>query len=387
MQRELTVSRLNAYIAGVFDDESVLHGISVRGEVTECRIAGSRTFITLSEGGCTLSCVAFTAVDGITVGVEAVLIGSVSFHKKSGKTSFIAENVIVTDKRGAMLAELMKLKEKLAAEGLFADRPAFPSFIRKAALVTSNGGAVLHDMISVISAKDPCMDLCVYDVRVQGENSAATIAEALRDINQHCLDVDVIVVARGGGSAADLQSYNTETVARAVATSRIPVVSAVGHETDYTLCDLCASARAGTPSIAADMICEPYMRFSSAVENAARSAESAIKRIYIREKQRILLSAMRVISLNEIMLNDKKRKIGGIINKIGAKTENIAADVAQRLAADSSALDKLSPLAVLSKGYVKLSKNGHSVCSVKDVSKGDELTAIVRDGKFEVKVI
>ena len=121
MQRELTVSRLNAYIAGVFDDESVLHGISVRGEVTECRIAGSRTFITLSEGGCTLSCVAFTAVDGITVGVEAVLIGSVSFHKKSGKTSFIAENVIVTDKRGAMLAELMKLKEKLAAEGLFAE--------------------------------------------------------------------------------------------------------------------------------------------------------------------------------------------------------------------------------------------------------------------------
>lgn len=387
MQRELTVSRLNAYIAGVFDDESVLHDISVRGEVTECKTAGQSTFITLAEGGCTLGCVTFSAVDGITVGVEAVLTGSVSFYKKTGRTSFIADRVTVTDKRGAMLAELLKLKAKLEAEGLFTGRPAFPGFIRKAALVTSNSGAVLHDMMSVIGEKDPFMDLCVYDVRVQGENSAATVASALYDINAYCRDVDVIVVARGGGSVADLQSYNTETVARAVAASKIPVVSAVGHETDYTLCDLCASVRAGTPSIAADMICEPFVRLSSALITAARDSEIAIKRIYDREKQRILLSAMRVIALNELMITEKKRKISGVINAIYSSAERLTARLGERLASDAAALEKMSPLTVLANGYAKVLKGGRTVCSASDVKKDDELSVTVRDGKFNVKVI
>ncbi len=387
MQRELTVSRLNAYISGVFDDENVLHDISVRGEVTEFRVAGSRTFITLSEGGCVLGCVTFAAVKGITVGAEAVLTGSVTFHKKSGRTSFVADSVTVTDKRGAMLAELLRLKEKLAAEGLFTGRPAFPSFINKAALVTSDSGAVLHDIVTVVRSKHPFMDLYVYDVRVQGENSAESIAAALRDINALRGDIDVIVIARGGGSAADLQSYNTETVARAVAASRIPVVSAVGHETDYTLCDLCASVRAGTPSIAADMICEPFVRLYSVTENSALGIENAVKRLYIREKQRILLGAMRVITLNETMLAEKKNRIIATVNEIYAKAEKLAAVVGERLASDATALDKLSPLSVLAGGYAKLSKNGRPVCAAADVKKGDELSVVMRDGKFKAKVI
>lgn len=387
MQRELTVSRLNAYIAGVFDDECVLHDICVRGEVTEFRIAGARTFITLSEGGCALNCVTFAAIKDISAGSEAVLTGSVAFHKKSGRTSFIADSVTVTDKRGDLLAELLRLKEKLAAEGVFSDRPAFPFFIKKAALVTSDSGAVLHDIASVVRAKNPFMDLCVYDVRVQGENSAESIAAALRDINAERRDVDVIVIARGGGSAADLQSYNTEIVARAVASSRIPVVSAVGHETDYTLCDLCASVRAGTPSIAADMICEPFVRLYTATKNAASGIKNAISRIYIREKQRILLSAMRVITLNESMLADRRRRIASVLNAMHSNVEKIAARVGERLASDAAALDKLSPLSVLANGYAKLSKNGSPVRAVADVDKGDELSVTMRDGKFDVKVI
>ncbi len=384
MQRKLTVSQLNSYISGVFEDEFVLHDVVVRGEIFELKVMGARTFFTLKEGGCTLNCVSFARIGG-EVGMNADVTGTVTFYAKSGRVSFVAESLRVAGE-GELLLELKKLKEKLEAEGLFANRPALPAVIRKAAVVTSEYGAVIHDILSVCGESDPAMNICICDVRVQGTDSAEAIARGIADVNNYVADADVIVVARGGGSASDLQPYNTEIVARAVASSRIPVISAVGHETDYTLCDLCASARAGTPSIAAAMICAPWAERTARVLDAAKALVRGVENIYSEQKHGILYSAMRVISLGERLTERRTSYVKGLLAKISALADAALSRRRERLAAVGAALEKLDPLKILSQGYAKVLRGGEELCGSDGLSAGDEVTVVMRDGRFTARV-
>ncbi len=384
MQRKLTVSQLNAYISGVFEDEFVLHDVVVRGEIFEAKAVGARTFFTLKEGGCTLSCVTFAHMRA-DVGAEVDVTGTVTFYAKSGRVSFVAEDMTVAGE-GALLAALKKLKEKLRLEGLFEGRPPLPALVHKAAVVTSEYGAVMHDILSVCRGAYPAVDICLCDARVQGADSAETIARAVNEINEYCRDVDVIIIARGGGSASDLQAYNTETVARAVAGSRIPVISAVGHETDYTLCDLCASARAGTPSIAASMITVPSADTAMRVLGAAKAVSQSAERLFADKKQRILYDAMRVITRCERIADGYAGKAAGLLSRLGAGLDAKAAALSERLTGACAALERLSPLKVLSQGYAKVTKGGREMPGVKGVEKGDEVTVLMRDGRFAAKV-
>ncbi len=384
MQRKLTVSQLNAYISGVFEDEFVLHDVVVRGEVFEARAVGARTFFTLKEGGCTLNCVTFAHMRA-DVGADVEARGTVTFYAKTGRVSFVADDIAVAGE-GALLAELKKLREKLRSEGLFENRPPLPAVVRKAVVITSEYGAVMHDILSVCRNAYPRIDLCFCDVRVQGADSAETISRAISDVNFFCADADVIVIARGGGSASDLQAYNTETVARAVAASRLPVISAVGHETDYTLCDLCASVRAGTPSIAASMMIAPAAEAAARVLNAAQSVARAAQRIYDNKKQRVLYDSLRVISLCERISDRHVARISSLLSKISALAENKANRASERLAGACAALERLSPLKVLSQGYAKVIRNGSEQPGIEGLKPGDEITVLMRDGKFDAAV-
>lgn len=384
MQKKLTVSQLNKYIAGVFDDEFVLHGVTVCGEVFESRRMGARVFLTLKEGNCTLQCVSFNSID-VSEGTNVEALGTVGFYAATGRVSFLIEEILPVG-AGRLALEFARLKTRLQAEGLFENRPPLPIGANKIVVLTSTHGAVVHDIISVVRSKNPFTDICVFDVRVQGVDSAQTIATALKDVNAFCSDCDVIIVARGGGSAEDLQAYNTETVARAVAGSRIPIVSAVGHETDYTLCDLCASARAGTPSIAADLVTEPVADKISRVLGLAARMEDCLSRKYENLRHRVVYCAMTVVNRSEINLEKKKRRLINVLQDAYARLETKSAAKSDKIALLSAMLDRSSPLRVLAQGYAKISLGGSEIVSAKELRAGDEINIVMKDGCVKAEV-
>lgn len=385
MQKKLTVSQLNAYIGGVFDDEFVLHNVTVCGEVFEFKRMGARTFITMKEGDCTLPCVSFVPIEKDMLGMNVEAVGSVNFYEKTGRVSFLIEEITPAGE-GKILLDVANLKENLRKEGLFDNRLPLPQEISKVAVITSEYGAVLHDIVSVIRAKGVSLSICVYDVRVQGKDSASEISSAIVGINSCNLGIDAIIIARGGGSATDLAAYNTEEVARAVAGSRIPIVSAVGHETDYTLCDLCASARAGTPSIAADIVAYSAYRKTERVRNLAYAISACIERKVLAYRNRVISRGVGIINYSESKLAKETQRVKNAICEISRKAESIATAGEQRLKFMAAMLDKSNPLKVLAQGYAKIVMNGKEVADSKTLQNGDDITLIMRDGKVNAKV-
>ena len=252
MNKVLTVSQLNNYVKNVFEDELILQNITVEGEVFESKFSGGNTYITLKENDCVLSCVRFGSRLEFYTGDKIHVTGGVRFYPKGGKVTLVV-NYAQAIGKGDLLVKLEELKKKLKEQGYLDNLKKLPAFIGKIALITSKEGAVIHDFLEVL-ARNGCgyIDVDVYDVRVQGANAEQTIARAfLSTKNKY---YDVVVVARGGGSGQDLSCFNTELVAKSVFDCVYPVISAVGHEIDYTLCDFASSLRAGTPSIAAEKI-------------------------------------------------------------------------------------------------------------------------------------
>lgn len=387
MQRELTVSQLNRYIDGVFEDERVLHDIKVLGEVSEFKRTASGAFLTLRDEECALSCVCFRPCDDIEVGMSVEALGSVDFYPKSGRVSFVVSE-IRTAGAGLLALKLAKLKAELESEGLFANRPPLPERITKIAVLTSEYGAVLHDIVSVVRAKDPLIDICLYDVRVQGVDSADTIAEAVKEVNANrlALGVDAILIARGGGSAYDLQAYNTEVVARAVAASALPVISAVGHETDYTLCDLCASVRAGTPSIAADIISSPVTQTAARIRYAASRMSERMAELYATVGRRVVYRASAIMDKSERVLDKRASRIASVARRAFSALDASASSRAEKLAALAAKLDGVSPLAVLARGYARVTKKGKNVSSVSELAAGDKISVAMKDGSVTAEV-
>lgn len=385
MQKKLTVSQLNNYISGVFDDEYVLHDITVEGEISELSQSGGRTFLTLKESECQLSCVCFNRIADVQSGMSVEATGSISFYKKTGRLSFIIKEIVPRGE-GLQYLELMKLKAKLQAEGLFENKPPLPEKIRKITVITSETGAVIHDIISVIRTKDMMLDIAVCDVHVQGAESAAEIAGALKLINRHTFGTDVIIIARGGGSAADLQAYNTEAVARAVAGSKLPIISAVGHETDYTLCDLCATARAGTPSIAADMVSSPLSDKIDRLLSLTAVLYQRLSRKYAYAESRVNYDSARIIGKTELIMQKRGDYVTGLCRNIhDALAEKYSADN-ERIKSLAAVLDRLSPLKVLARGYSKIVKGGKEISSVKELKSGDGVDIVFKDGKKSAEI-
>lgn len=385
MQKKLTVSQLNAYIRGVFDDEFVLHDVTVCGEVFEFKRMGARTFITLKEGECTLPCVSFRAVDDGLLGKNVESVGTVNFYEKTGRVSFLIDEITPSGD-GKILLDLAKLRESLRVEGLFDNRLELPSEISKVAVITSEHGAVLHDIASVVRSKGVSLAICVYDVRVQGRESASEISTAIDDLNAGKLGIDAIIIARGGGSATDLAAYNTEEVARAVARSKIPIISAVGHETDYTLCDLCASVRAGTPSIAADIVAYSAYQKTERIRNLSKAICAGIEKKFAVCRNRVISRGMGIIDYSESKISSQSHRIVYDATQIARKAENILSAREDRLKFIAAMLDKVNPLKVLSQGYSKLVMDGREITSSKMLKTGDDIKIIMRDGKVKAKV-
>ena len=250
---ELSVTQLNNYIKSVFVAEEMLHNVFLTGEVSGVSVRGSGVWFTLRDREAAIPCVCWDQTRcAVKDGDQVTLRGSVDYWQKAGKINFNVHALVKTG-AGELLEQLKALTEKLKQEGLFDKKKTLPTKIKRIGVVSSRYGAVIHDIMTVTKRRNPAVDIVLYPAAVQGENAAREICAGVTYFNR-TKSVDLIIVARGGGSNEDLSCFNLESVARTVAGSELPVVAAVGHETDFTLVDYVADLRAPTPSAAAEMV-------------------------------------------------------------------------------------------------------------------------------------
>lgn len=408
MESKLSVSDLNSYIKGVFDDELVLHNLSVYGELFQYSISGNNTYFTLKENDCYLQCVCFGRIEKPEIGTQITVFGSVDFYRKAGKVTFIAKKIEETGK-GKQYAEFLAMKEKLSAEGLFINKCTMPSFIRKVAIVTSNRGAVIHDFLSVLSEKHSYIDINVIQTKVQGENADDSLSCAIADADS--TNADVIVIARGGGSASDLDCFNSEKVVRAVASCKTPTISAVGHQTDYTLCDLASTHRSGTPSIAGEAIAKineavllrfydslqridnalksKYNKSSSLLYTLSSKIINSAERNYEKQtfKIRSKLDAVKNCCVSRLKDNEHKIRNEATRQLNGINKKYLEFD--KKLALSATKLEFSNPMKILSQGYAVISKNNESIRTIEKMENGDLIKIRLYDGQVfaEVKEI
>lgn len=279
----LTVSRLTALLRGVLEEN--FEQLWVQGEVSNLSYPSSgHCYFTLKDAGAQLRCVMFKGAAKnhkfrLTDGMALIARGRISVYDQRGEYQLICEYVEPAG-IGALQTAFAQLKEKLAGEGLFAEahKTSLPRFPRKIGVITSPTGAAIHDILNVLKRRFASLEVLLYPVRVQGEGSALEIARAIDEMNR-LAEVDILIVGRGGGSLEDLWAFNEEVLARAVYRSKIPIISAVGHETDWTICDFVADLRAPTPSAAAELVIASAEELRSQIEALSHRLRRSIENL------------------------------------------------------------------------------------------------------------
>ncbi len=366
MLETITVSQLNGYIKKIFDAEELLHNISVVGEVFGKTSARQITYFSLKDEDATIPCVCFypAFADKIIEGKQIVVTGSPNYYVKGGRLSFNVNRVEEVGK-GKLFEEFLRLKEKLEKEGLFSatHKLAMPKQIKRIGVITSKDGALIQDIKNVSWRRNPQVDIILYSTKVQGKGAEQEIAHAIEQMDKYA-KVDVIVVARGGGSLEDLSAYNTEIVARATYNCSKPIVSAVGHETDFTIIDFVSDLRAPTPSAAAEILTEELSEQSMNLKRLkTRFVNSA--RNYIANKDNFQYLKYNFINAMNSYINQKNYEFG----------------------LNENALPKLNPNLLLKKGYAKIEQKNKPLSSSKEVDFGVNIEVIFADGSIKAKPI
>ena len=364
-----SVSELAREVKGLL--ETGFPDIWVEGEVSTPKLYPSgHLYFDLKDADAVVSAVMFGAGRmrlpfTLEHGLKVLARGRVSSYSKSSKFQLVV-SAIEPRAMGALQLAFEQLKKKLEAEGLFAadrKRP-IPRFPKRVGVVTSLQGAAIRDILSVLKRRFAGLDVLVHPVKVQGDGAASEIAAAIETLNAEFPDLDVLLVGRGGGSLEDLWAFNEEVTARAIAASKIPVISCVGHETDFTIADFVADLRAPTPSVAAELV---VANKKEVVEQLGRLRTG-------------LLRALRDVYEDRAReLDDLEHRL---LTALGQWTEKRVA----RLKVAAGKLDALSPLAVLSRGYSIVFKDGKAVRRPKDVKPGDRIKVRVHEGDFDAEV-
>lgn len=295
MERVFTVSEVNRYIKNIFLRDPYLNNVYVKGEVSNCKYHTSgHIYFTLKDAQGQLACVMFAGQRrGLTFKLEegqsVIVLGSINVYERDGKYQLYA-NQIILDGLGKLYEQFEKLKKALEAEGLFdkAHKKPIPPYPKKVGIVTAVTGAAIRDIMNISKRRNPYVQLILYPAQVQGEGAAESIVRGIKTLDK--LNLDVIIVGRGGGSIEDLWAFNEEIVARAIYDCNTPVISAVGHETDYTIADFVADLRAPTPSAAAELAVNDYIAFENKLQDYKRRMQKAVMHnvTYNRSKLREL---------------------------------------------------------------------------------------------------
>ena len=388
-----TVSQVNRYIRGMMEDDVILGGLFVGAEISNFkRHTSGHMYFTLKDDSAAINAVMFRG-NAISVpfapenGMKVIAYGRVSLYEKTGQYQLYVEVLEPAGKGGLQIA-FEQLVQKLESEGLFDPRrkKAIPASPGTVAILTSPTGAAVRDVIEVAGRRDPNVKLVVVPVLVQGEQAAASIVAGLRAVNEWG-KADLIILGRGGGSLEDLWCFNEEAVARAVAASRIPVVTAVGHETDTTIADFVADLRAPTPSAAAEMTVPDNQTRVAAAAYATAQLHRIVHR-RVGEAKSKLESLMKRGSLRRYLdtIYQRQVHVEQLTEKMHREIGHVLAKQRMRFDKTLAALETLSPMATLRRGYaLVIGGDGRLRASAESVGPEEDLTIRFRDGDVKVK--
>lgn len=389
-----TVGQINRYIRNLLENDFILSSLLVKGEISNFKAHSSgHLYFTLKDASGALSCVMFRQdAAGLPFepenGMQVVVYGHISLYEKTGQYQLYAEFLEPLG-IGALQVAFEQLKEKLAAEGLFdgdfkREIPKNPSCI---AVITSPTGAAVRDILQIVKRRDPNVKVAIFPTLVQGEQAAADIVRSLKLVNEWG-KADVIILGRGGGSMEDLWCFNDENVARAVFASEIPVISAVGHETDFTITDFVADMRAPTPSAAAELATTPLTERREAFHRLELRLERDVSALLTSCRRRLDLLKSRPVMerplerIYRTMMDVEENQ-----QRLDKEMTNRLMQRAERWQYLTNRLEAASPLAVMSRGYVMaVTSSGKLLTSVKQAEVGDRVTLHLQDGKMETNI-
>ena len=390
MKNVYSIRQVNLYISNMFRQDFMLNRIYVKGEVSNCKYHTSgHIYFSLKDDSGSLACVMFAGNrSGLKFqmqnGQSVIVLGSISVYERDGKYQLYAREII-QDGMGLLYEKFQALKQELEEMGMFAPeyKQPIPAFSRRVGIVTAPTGAAIRDIMNISYRRNPYVQLILYPALVQGEEAADSIVRGIELLDQS--HVDVIIVGRGGGSMEDLWAFNEEKVARAIFHCETPVISAVGHETDFTIADFVADLRAPTPSAAAELAVDDF-----------RSVMESL-RIYRERLQRGMNSKVELFAARltayetklkylspESMLREKRQYAADLEERLRSSMECRLTEKRHELAVWIQRFEGLSPLKKLNGGYAFVSApNGHAVTKISQVKKGDRLSIAVTDGTIE----
>lgn len=385
-----SVSEINNFISDIFDRDTVLRNVQVQGEVSNFkRYPSGHCYFTLKDKGGVLKVVMFRSravslrfepQNGDTV----IAVGRIGVFERDGVYQLYTD-LLLQQGAGDLMLAFEQLKIRLEAEGLFAEehKKQLPLNPLCVGIVTSSAGAAVRDIITVSRRRNPGIKLLLYPVKVQGEGAAAEIAKAISFFNKQKL-ADVLIVGRGGGSIEELWAFNEEKTVRAVADSKIPIISAVGHETDFTLCDFAADKRAATPSQAAEIAVADTSEYNRRIENLRERCCAAMQKlISYQEHELEKLNNSWALKDPERLFADKSLQTDAALKNLLNSMEKRLQNSKHQFEVQAARLDSLSPLAVLKRGYTVTQDSDYKiVTSAAQVRWGDELVTTVADGKI-----
>lgn len=390
----LTITQLNEYIRDKIDCDPVLGAVAVKGEISNYKVYPSgHHYFTLKDESAALRCVMFR---GNTMrlrfrpenGMQIIAMGKISVYPRDGAYQLYCTNLVL-DGIGDLYAAFEQLKKKLAANGLFdpEHKKPIPIYPERICIITSSAGAAIHDMIRVLRKRFPITKVLLLPVRVQGAEAPGEISAAIRYANAHNL-ADLLIVGRGGGSIEDLWAFNDEQVAYAIFDSAIPVISAVGHETDVTISDYVADLRAATPSNAAELAAPDQDALRQTMDSMLISMETSLQRQLRAAKQHLnTISASPALQKPVNYIHQLRDNLILVATRMNATEQKITGSARQKFASLTAKLDAMSPLKVLSRGYsMTLNDDGDIIRSVNQLTTGEKINILFNDGRVDATI-
>lgn len=385
-----TVSQMNGYIKKILDHNIILNNVWIKGEISNFKHHYSgHLYITLKDEGGVLKAVMFRGSASSLAfepsdGMKVLARGRISVYEAGGSYQLYIEEMI-PDGVGELYIAYEQLKKQLEEEGLFSPehKKPIPQFPKKVGVVTASTGAAVRDIINVITRRYPMAEIVIYPAQVQGTGASQSIVKAIEYFNA-TKEVDTLIVGRGGGSIEDLWAFNEEITARAIFASEIPIISAVGHETDFTIADFVADLRAPTPSAAAEIAVPSMLELINRVNtDKNRISRNIIKRI---ENNRLVLKRFKMRTPKD-RIDDCNIKVDSLVKAMDNCLKMKTMSLKKQLAENAGKLDALSPLQTLSRGYsIPTDNDGNVIRSASDMKKGTEFTLRMRDGRAECVV-
>lgn len=382
-----TVKQVNSYIKNMFTQDFMLNRIYVKGEVSNCKYHTSgHIYFSLKDESGTIACVMFAGQRGglsfhMREGQQIIVLGSVNVYERSGSYQLYASEIRL-DGEGALYERFQMLKQELEEMGMFAQeykRP-IPGYARKIGVVTAPTGAAVRDIMNISARRNPYVQLILYPAQVQGDGAKESIVRGIHMLESK--DVDVIIVGRGGGSIEDLWAFNEEEVARAIFDCQIPVISAVGHETDVTIADYVADLRAPTPSAAAELAVWDYGQIAAYLEECKLRMKRSVSGTVQMNRLRLKELETRLSYLHpRYKLREQQQRLAELEDELRMLMKEHVREARHRMAIQIEKMNGLSPIRKLNQGFSYVEDAEKNVVkSITQIKKGDELAVYVTDG-------